>query len=60
MAIPQRDQENNTPTKIVKVTPQMMAMILKSKDNSQFVPATLIRNDAGEHIIRPILSLLNH
>lgn len=52
MSIPQRHQGNNLiVTKVIKVTPELMAMILKNKDYSKFVPATLVRNDSGQQII---------
>jgi hypothetical protein len=54
-------QENTAPVlKVVKVTPQSMAALIKSKQMKSLVPATLQINDEGRQIFRPVLGSLNY
>jgi hypothetical protein len=56
-----RQQENiSQPIQVVKVTPQMMAQLVKNQQFKGLIPATLITNDAGQQIFRPVLNPLNH
>jgi hypothetical protein len=61
MLNPRRQQENiSQPIKVVKVTPQMMAHLVKTQQFKGLIPATLVTNDAGQQIFRPVLNPLNH
>lgn len=54
-------QENTAPVvKVVKVTPQSMAALVKSKQMKSLVPATLQTNDEGRQVFRPVLGTLNY
>ena len=61
MLFERKQQENNTPmVKVVKVTPQSMAALVKSKQLKSLVPSTLRINDEGRQMFRPALATLNY
>jgi hypothetical protein len=61
MLFERNQQENTAPVvKVVKVTAQSMAALVKSKQLKSLVPATLQINDEGRQMFRPVLSTLNY